>query len=66
MMYAQYYRLESKAGGVSCSNREFIRACLSVIKKRYRFDHSHRVARHAWLREGLTMLVDARRMALKY
>jgi len=59
MMYAQYLRLESKAGGVACTNREFIRACLSVVKKSargYRWSES----RKAWLRDGLKLLDEAR------
>ena len=60
MMYAQYCRLESKAGGVSCTPREFIRACLSVLKKKSRYSRTFRHQRHQWIRSGLAMRLDAR------
>ena len=52
MMYAQYCRLETKAGGAFASNRDFIKACHSVLTKQGRSAAS-RDARHKWLREGL-------------
>ena len=60
MMYAQYCRIESKAGGVFCTPREFVRAALSLIKKRSRFSREFREARHQWLREGLDHRLMAR------
>ncbi len=55
MMYAQYCRLESKAGGVFATDRKFIRACLSVIRKRSRYSRKSRTLRHKWIREGLKL-----------
>ena len=63
MMFAQYCRIESLAGGVSCTPREFIKACHSVLQKRYRFGiHARtvRTGRHAWIRSGLEMRLRAR------
>jgi len=60
MMFGQYCRIESKAGGVACSEREFVRACLSMIKKRSRYAREFRTDRHVWIRSGLAMRVDAR------
>ncbi len=53
MMYAQYCRIESKAGGVSCTEREFIRAALSLIKPKSRVSRKLRLQRHDWLKSGL-------------
>ena len=63
MMFAQYCRIESRAGGVACSEREFIRAALSMIKKRARYGkvaREYRTGRHIWLRQGLEMRLKAR------
>lgn len=55
MIFAQYCRIEAKAGGVGCSDREFIRAALSKIHKCYRYDRAIREPRHKWLRDGLAI-----------
>jgi len=60
MMFGQYCRIESRAGGVSCSEREFIRAALSMLQKQYRFSREYRTGRHSWLRDGLKQRLDAR------
>jgi len=60
MMFAQYCRIESKAGGVSCTRREFIRAALSLIKKGSRYSRKFRQQRHNWLKSGLALRADAR------
>ena len=52
MMHSQYCRLESKAGGCLSSNRDFIRACHSVLTKKGR-SYAARIRRHIWLRDGL-------------
>lgn len=61
MMYGQYCRIESRAGGVNATHRQFIRAALSCIKKPYRFRRASRNWRHQWLREGLEALSAASR-----
>jgi len=63
MMFGQYCRIESRAGGVACTEREFIRAALSMIKKNARFGPiacEYRTGRHMWLRQGLEMRLKAR------
>ena len=52
MMYSQYLRIESSAGGLSTSNRAFIKACYKVLNNEAK-TRSKRAARHTWLREGL-------------
>lgn len=59
MAYPQYLRLETKAGGVTCTEREFIRACHSVLTARGR-SRARRAVRHAWLRVGLQHLDNSR------
>jgi hypothetical protein len=54
MTFAQYLRIENDAGGVGCSDRQFIEAAHGLLspdgRKRWLRD-----ARHAWLRDGLEM-----------
>lgn len=60
MMFAQYCRIESSVGGVSCTQREFIRACLKLIKPTSRFSREFREMRHDWIRSGLEQRDNAR------
>lgn len=59
MMFSQYCRIESAAGGVFCTEREFIREAHKLLSKTGK-SHDQREARHAWLRDGLKMRLDAR------
>ena len=59
MMYAQYCRIESRAGGVSCTRREFIRAARTMLEPSGKL-RANRAGRHAWLRDGLLMRLSAR------
>ena len=52
-MYAQYCRIEARAGGVSCTRRAFIREALRMIRKRSRYSRAFRTMRHEWIRHGL-------------
>lgn len=61
MNYSQYCRIESAAGGVACSDREFIRAALRLVSKDHRRARSKRIVRHEWLRAGLAHKIEARR-----
>lgn len=64
MMFSQYCRIESNAGGVSCTVREFVRAAHSCLLKRYRFGkgaRETRTSRHLWLRDGLKQRLEARK-----
>ena len=62
MMFSQYLRIESLAGGVGCSPREFIKAAHSRLAPTAK-KHAQRTARHQWLREGLRQRDDARAVA---
>lgn len=59
MPYSQYLRIETLAGGVGCTNREFIRSAHSLLVKVGR-SRAQRDARHAWIRSGLAYLDDSR------
>ena len=65
MMHAQYCRIESIAGGCHCTNREFIRACHSRLNKLGK-SHARREWRHAWIREGIQQLDNARALVRHY
>jgi hypothetical protein len=52
MSYAQYLRIETKAGGVSATRREFIAAAHSRTSREGK-GRNMRELRHRWLREGL-------------
>lgn len=61
MTFAQYCRIESAAGGVHCTNREFIRAARALLSANGKA-RAQRKARHIWLRDGLDQLESARRL----
>ena len=46
MPYAQYLRIETYAGGVGCTNKQFIKACLRLINNKH--SRQERDIRHAW------------------
>lgn len=58
MMYAQYCRIETKAGGCHASPRALIRAARSVLAKHAK-TRPYREVRHAWLREVLAQHREA-------
>ncbi len=60
MFNGQYLRIERQAGGVGCTNADFIRSAHTLLLKQSRFHHIHRAQRHEWLREGLAMLEKSR------
>lgn len=60
ILYSQYLRIERQAGGVGCTNADFIRSAHTLLLKQSRFHHIHRKQRHVWLREGLAMLEKSR------
>jgi hypothetical protein len=61
--FSQYCRIETQAGGVFCTNREFIRAARTLLHDGA-MHHDWRSRRHAWLRAGLAMLEKNRAEAL--
>ena len=62
MLFSQYVRIETRAGGVGCTDVEFIRAAHKSLHGPARFNHRFRADRHAWLREGLALLAQSRAM----
>lgn len=63
MSHAQAIRIETLAGGVACTDREFIKAAHSLLANISR-GRSMRDTRHAWLRSGLDVLNEARRLLI--
>lgn len=64
MLHSQYLRLETKAGGVVCTPREFIKAAHGVLTPRGR-GREFRQDRHDWLRDGLRQLNNSKRVSMK-
>ena len=63
MTFGQYCRAEHAAGGVRCSNREFIRAARRVLSP-YGKSREVRQQRQEWLRDGLKKLATNRLIVL--
>ena len=62
MPWSQYLRIESAAGGIGCTDRQFIRACHSKLMPSAK-TRQQRASRHAWIRSGLATRKRARRLA---
>ena len=60
MTFAQYLRIENSIGGYSCTDKQFIQACLDYILPQARHHNIYRKARHAFIRDGLTYLNRSR------
>ncbi len=52
MLFAQYCRIESKAGGIIATDRQFIKACHTFLSTHGK-SQQMRLIRHKWIREGL-------------
>ena len=52
MMSSRYLRIETKAGGVMCTDREFIKACRSMFNA-YGLSHWCRDSRHEFIRDAM-------------
>lgn len=65
MPYSQFLRIESMAGGTSCTNTAFIRACHSVLSDEGR-TRKHRTWRHSWIRSGLLLLEDSKALCRQF
>ena len=57
MMYSQYLRIETKAGGCFCTTREFIRTARTLLNSEGKARPMWLARRH-WLRCGLSHLAD--------
>ena len=62
MLFSQYCRIETRAGGLGCTDVEFIRSAHKSLHGPARFHHLYRADRHAWLRDGLALLAQSRAM----
>jgi hypothetical protein len=60
MTFAQYCRIETAAGGITCSNREFIRAARALLSSEGK-SRAMRPSRRVWIVDGLDRLETARR-----
>lgn len=65
MQYAQYERIETLAGGVNCTPRQFIKAAHTKLTEKGR-SREMRTQRHAWLREGLSYNQSAKNLLKHY
>jgi len=52
MLYSQYLRVQTRAGGIAASNRELIKALYSILAPGAR-SFKHREARHSIIRQAL-------------
>ena len=55
MRFNQYLRVETAAGGIACTDLQFIRAAWKLLSKRGK-TAQYRKFRRDWLRAGLRML----------
>jgi len=60
MTFAQYLRIETSLGGYSCTDKQFIQACLDYILPQAKNHHLYRTARHLFIRDGLAYLNRSR------
>tara|TARA_B110000444_G_C18536902_1_gene453863 strand:- start:39 stop:263 length:225 start_codon:yes stop_codon:yes gene_type:complete len=60
MTYRQYCQIESLAGGIGCTNRQFIKACIEYIIPQARHHYIYRSERHKFIRKGLQRLEKSR------
>ncbi len=61
MQFGTYCRIEADAGGITCTDREFIKAAhgrLSTSGK----SRTERTWRHLWLRDGVAKLNSNRKL----
>ena len=65
MTFAQYLRIENSIGGYSCTDKQFIQACLDYILPQAKHHNIYRTARHVFIREGLAYLNKARNLAFE-
>ena len=61
MPFAQFLRIETAAGGIASTNRQFIKAARAVLSSNS-LGFEKRKARHSWLREGLALRTKVQRL----
>jgi hypothetical protein len=52
MLYSQYLRIQTKAGGIAASNRDIIRAVRSMLKPAA-LTSGHKSSRHIIIKQAL-------------
>ena len=62
MTFMQYCRIETSLGGSSCTNKQFIKACLDYILPQARHHYLYRLDRHDFIRQGIDMLNKSRNL----
>lgn len=65
MTFEQYLRIETSVGGIGCTDKQFIQACLDYILPQAKHHHIYKIARHTFIREGLAYLYKARDLAFE-
>tara|TARA_R110002073_G_scaffold59310_1_gene149569 strand:- start:287 stop:571 length:285 start_codon:yes stop_codon:yes gene_type:complete len=60
MTFAQYLKIETSLGGIGCTDKQFIQACLDYILPQAKHHNIYRKARHSFIRDGLTYLDRSR------
>ena len=63
MTFAQYLRIETSLGGIGCTDKQFIKACLEYMLPQARHHHIYRKGRHSFIRDGLAYLWKAQDLA---
>ena len=63
MTFAQYLRIETSLGGIACTDKQFIKACLDYMLPPARHHHIYRKGRHSFIRDGLAYLWKAQDLA---
>lgn len=63
MTFSQYLRIETSLGGIGCTDKQFIKACLDYMLPQDRHNHLYRKGRHSFIRDGLSYLNRARDLA---
>jgi len=64
MTFAQYLRIETSLGGIGCTDKQFIKACLDYMLPQARHHHIYRTGRHAFIRDGLEYRQQANKLFL--
>ena len=64
MTFKQYLKIETSLGGIGCTEKQFIKACLDYMLPQARHHHIYRTGRHAFIRDGLEYRQQANKLFL--
>mgnify|MGYP001184205330 CR=1 FL=1 len=62
MTFKQYCKIETSVGGIYCTNKQFIKACIMYCMPQARHHYLYRQARHKFIKDGLNYLNKARKL----